>query len=457
MSTAARDLAALSTQPSDERLRALERIIPMSAVQEVLAQTGHAKRRCRCLPHWFMVFYVIALGLFNDDSHTDVFKRLQRFRKGHAPPSNTIAQARKGLGVAPLRLLKSKIVKPLGTPDTPGAFYKGMRLMALDGFVVDLPDTPANERVFGKPQSGRAEGAFPQARVVALCETGSHAFLHWQVKPLCRGECGMAAVLLRHLEADMLLLWDRGFLSYKNVKLATQQRKAHLLVRIKSNLVFEPIEVLKDGSYLAKIYPSTWHRTKDKDGIVVRIIEYTLEGSGHKDDGKVHRLLTTLLDAFEHPAEALIILYHERWEEEVAIDEVKTHLKEKVVLRSKTPAGVIQEIEGLMLAHYCVRTLMAEAAEREGLDPDRLSFTGTLKILRCRLPEVPKNPRDRAGRKRWWEDLVAEVGEAVLPERRRRINPRVVKCKMSKWLKKRAHHRCPPKPKPFRECIVIAT
>jgi hypothetical protein len=456
MSAAARDLAALSTQPTDERLRALERIIPMSLVQEVLAQTGHARRRCRCLPHWFMVFYVIALGLFNDDSHTDVFKRLQRFRKGHTPPRNTIAEARKGLGVAPLRLLKAKLVKPLGTPDTPGAFYKGLRLMALDGFVLDLPDTPENERVFGRPKGGRSEGAFPQARVVALCETGSHAFLHWQVKPLCRGECGMAAVLLRHLQAGTLLLWDRGFLSYKNVK-AVRDRDAHVLIRLKSGPVFEPTEVLEDGSYLSKIYKSSWYREHDRGGVVVRIIEYTLEGSGHKDDGKVHRLLTTLLDAKEHPAEGLIVLYHERWEEELAIDEVKTHLKEKVVLRSKAPAGVIQEIEGLMLAHYSVRALMAEAAEREGLDPDRLSFTGALKVLRCRLPEVPVNPRDRAGRKRWWEGLVAEVGEAVLPERRPRINPRVVKCKMSKWPKKRAHHRSPPKPKPFLQCIRINT
>jgi Insertion element 4 transposase N-terminal/Transposase DDE domain len=456
MSAATRDLAALSALPSDERLRALERIVPLSVVQEVLVETGHARRRCSRLPHTFMVFFVIALGLFNNDSHTDVFKRLQRYRKGQTPQRNTIAEARKGLGIAPLRLLADKIVQPLGTPDTPGAFYKGLHLVAIDGFKLDLPDTPANERIFGRPRSGRADGAFPQARVLALCEIGSHAFLHWQVKPLCRGEISMAPVLLRHLQADMLLLWDRGFLSYKNVK-QVRDRNAHLLARLKSNLIFKPIEALPDGSYLSKIYPSPWHRQQDRDGIVVRIIEYTLEGSGHADDGKVHRLLTTLLDAEAHPATELIILYHERWEEELAIDELKTHLREKVVLRSQTPGGVIQEIEGLMLAHYAVRALMAEAAEREGLDPDRLSFTGALKILRCRLPEVPKNPRDRAGRKRWWEDLVAEVGEAVLPERRRRTNPRVIKCKMSKWPKKRAHHRRPPKPKPFRQCIVLAT
>src|SRR5262245_19383214 len=194
------------------------------------------------------------------------------------------------------------------------------------------------------------------------------------------------------------------------------------------------------------MYPSRSHRGRDEGGIVVRIIEYTLKGTGHAEDGKVHRLLTTLLDAKEHPAEELIVLYHERWEEELAIDELKTHLREKVVLRSQTPALVVQEIEGLMLAHYAVRALMQEAAAGEGLDPDRLSFTATLKVLRCRLPEVPKS---KAGRRRWWRDLVAAVGEQVLPQRRPRVNPRVIKRKMSNWKKKRPHHRNPPRPMPF--------
>ena len=264
----------------------------------------------------------------------------------------------------------------------------------------------------------------------------------------------MVPSVLRYLESDMLLLWDRGFLSYKNLK-DVRTRRAHLLARIKSNLIFEPIEVLADGSYLAKMYPSPRHRDKDKDGIVVRIIEYTLEGTGHPEEGKTHRLLTTLSDAKEHPAEEVIILYHERWEEELAIDEIKTHEKERPVLRSQTPAGVIQEVEGLMLAHFVIRTLMQEVAEKEGLDPDRLSFTGTLKILRCRLPEVPKDPKDEAGRRRWFSELLAEIAEEVIPARRHRVNPRVIKRKMSKWPKKRPHHRNPPKPKPFRDCIQV--
>jgi hypothetical protein len=455
MSAATRDLAALSALPTDERLRALERIIPLSTVQEVLQQTGHARRRCGRLPHWFMVYFVLGLGLFNKDSPTQVFKHLQRFRRGGTPGSNTIAEARKGLGIAPLRLLAHKVVGLLGKPDTPGAFSKGLRLMALDGFKLDLADTPANERAFGRPKSGRAAAAFPQARVLALCETGSHVFYRHQLKPCHRGEISMVSVLLRWLEEGMLLLWDRNFLSYKHLQ-QVKDRHAQLLARIKSNFIFEATKVLPDGSYLSKMYPSRAHRARDEGGIEVRIIEYTLEGTGHAEEGKVHRLLTTLLDAAEHPAKDLIILYHERWEEELAIDELKTHLREKVVLRSKTPAGVVQEIEGLLLAHYAVRALLAEAAECEGLDPDRLSFTATLKILRCRLAEVPKNPRDRAGRKRWWEDLLAEIGEAVLPERRQRINPRVIKRKMSNWKKKRPCHRNPPRPsKPFRECIVI--
>ena len=262
----------------------------------------------------------------------------------------------------------------------------------------------------------------------------------------------MADYLLGWLEQDMLLLWDRNFLSYKNLK-QVRQRGAHLLARIKSNLIFVPTELLPDGSYLAKMYRSCWDRKCERNGIVVRIIEYTLTDPGQAGDGTVHRLLTTLLDATTHPAKDLVVLYHERWEHEGTIDELKTHQLVRPVLRSKTPAGVIQEIEGLMLAHYAVRTLMFEAATRAGLDPRKLSFAATLKILRCRLPEVTAS---ETGQRRWWEDLLAEVGEAILEPRRHRANPRVIKRKMSKWLKKRPHHSQTPQPSmPFRDSIQI--
>ncbi len=160
-----------------------------------------------------------------------------------------------------------------------------------------------------------------------------------------------------------------------------------------------------------------------------------------------------MLDAHRHPAKQLILLYHERWEEELAIDELKTHQRARPVLRSETPAGAVQEIDGLLLAHYVVRVLMSEAARRTNLPPRRLSFTGTLKVLRCRLPECPKS---RPGLRRWYEDLLAEIAEEVLPERRERINPRVIKRKMSNWRKKRPEHRRYPQPtKKFRQSVVI--
>jgi Insertion element 4 transposase N-terminal/Transposase DDE domain len=439
---------------SEERLRALERIIPIDLVQEVLDQTGHSRRHYKTLPPCFVVWLVLGLGLFAQDSYADVFKRLQRFRKGGTPHRNTIGSARKGLGCAVMRLLARRVVRLLGQPDTPHCFYKGHRLMALDSFLLDLPDSPANARVFGYPKGKKGQGAFPQARVLALCETGTHVVFRHLIKPGQRGEIGMAATLLRHVTAGMLVLWDRNLFSYKALKLLCD-RKAHLLCRLKQPVLTEAFFTLPDGSYLAKAYATPKDRRHDEGGLVVRVIEYTLEDPGRpiKGENKVHRLLTTLLEPKEHPAEDLIVLYHERWEEELTIDEIKTHQRERPVLRSETPWGVVQEIEGLLLAHYVVRAVMAEAAGSAGVAPRQLSFVGALKVLRNRLPEVTPS---KAGRKRWWQDLLAEVGERVLPPRRERINPRVMRRPGGFWPKKREQHRQHPQPTmPFRDSIRL--
>jgi Transposase DDE domain len=340
----------------------------------------------------------------------------------------------------------------LGTPAMDGVFYRGMRLMALDSFVVDVPDSAANARVFGRPGSGRAPGAFPQVRVLSLCETGTHVLWRSVLKPHRRSEVVMAPTLLRHLQSDMLLLWDRSFLSYATVRQVRQQQ-AHLLARIKKNLVFVPLRRLHDGSYLAKLYRSPRHREREEGGLTVRIIEYTFADPGRAGSGQKHRLLTTLLDAHRHPAKRLIVLYHERWEEELTIDELKTHQRQRPVLRSETPAGVVQEIYGLLLGHYVVRQLMVEAAQQAKVSPRQLSFVATLKILRCRLPECPKSER---GLRRWYEELLAEVAEEIVEPRRERINPRVIKRKMSNWRKKRPEHRQHPQPtKKFRQSVEI--
>lgn len=447
-----KELAQLASWPTRVRTEALKRIVPRAKVEEVLAQSRTCQSICRRLPAWFMVWFVIAMGLFCRDSYRQVFRWLGPYRKDGTPGRSTLCEARKRLGVAVLRRLYEAIVTLLGKQTTPGAFYQGMRVMSLDGFVLDVPDTEQNERAFGRPGSGRAAGAFPQVRVLSLCETGSHVLWQSLIKPICRGEISMARHLLRYLEKGMLLLWDRNFLSYDMVEKVILQ-KAQLLARIKKNLVFQPIEHLPDGSYLAKLYRNAKDRRHDRNGILVRIIDYTFHDENRPGSGEPHRLLTTLLDAEAHPAETLIELYHERWEEELAIDELKTHQRERPVLRSQTPAGVVQEIYGLLIAHYLIRSLMQEAANEQGVDPQRISFTATLKILRCRLPECPCSDR---GRHRWRRQLIAEIGEEILPPRRNRINPRVIKKKMSNWKKKKPKHRHYPQPqKEFRDAVVM--
>jgi hypothetical protein len=452
MPTLAREVAHLQRWPTDQRTRALKRIIPRRAVQAALRACRQRRHWCARVPDWWMVWFVIGLGLFCTDCYRQVFRWLQRFRPGGTPGRSTLCQARQRVGIAVFAHLARQVVRLRATPHTPGAFYRGLRLMALDGFVVDLPDTPATDRAFGRPRNGRAAGACPQARVVTLCEVGTHVLWRWLVKPIRRGEITLARFLLRFLAPGMLLLWDRNFFSFDTIA-QVRQRGAFLLARVKTNLVLRPRRRCRDGSYRAKVYPSAKHRAQDRGGIPVRILEYTLRDPGRPGAGHRQRLLTTLLDARRDPAPTLIELYHLRWECELAIDEVKTHQRQRPVLRSQTPAGVVQELYGLLLGHYVVRVLMAEAAARQRLSPQRLSFTATLKILRCRWPECP---RRTAGQRRWYQTVLREIGEEVLAERRDRVNPRVIKRTISKWPKKRPEHRRCPQPRTtFRESIVM--
>ena len=452
MSVIDKDVDVALRWSTAERVRALKRIVSKKSIERACLQGGCKHRYCRRLPRWFVVWFVIAMGLFCRDSYRQVFRWLQRYSRNGTPGRSTLCEARKSIGVGPLRRLAEAVIELLARPDTPRSHYAGLRLMAVDGFVIDVPDTPANERAFGRPQSGRSPGAFPQVRILSLCEVGTHVLWRSLIKPLRRGEITMARGLLSFLEKDMLLLWDRNFLCYDLVQLV-RSRQAHLLARIKKNLIFRPIRQLSDGSYVAKLYPSPRHRDRDEDGILVRIIEYTFNDPGRPGSGQKHRLLTTLLSATKHPATRLIELYHERWEEELTIDELKTHQRERSVLRSETPAGVVQELYGLLLGHFVVRKLAFEAAEIASCPPREISFVNTLRILRCRLPEAPRNAVSLTT---WYANLVAEVAEERLPPRRDRVNPRVIKRKMSNWAKKTAKHRDSPQPtKTFRQSVVM--
>jgi hypothetical protein len=272
-------------------------------------------------------------------------------------------------------------------------------------------------------------------------------------------ERALARSLWDQIPNDSLLLEDRGFFCYEDWKALHSRVK--LLVRVQSRMVLEPIKRLSDGSYLAKIYPSSCYRKRDRHGIVVRVIEYTIDDPQRTGHAVIHRLITNLLDENEAPAVELIILYHERWEEELVFDEQKTHqdprrAEKPAQLRSETPDGVRQELYALSLGHFVIRALMFEAAQPAKMDVDRLSFTGSLRILQCRLPEC--DSRTTASLNQWYQALLAEIRSEQIGPRRNRINPRVIKRKMSKWDKKRSKHRHPePLTKTFRESIVMKT
>ena len=440
-----------------QRLAVFKRIIPHRKITAALRRSGRGRTWCSRTPDALMVWFVIALGLFCGDCYRQIYRWLVPWKKGDVPGRSTLCEARQRLGVAPLVALAQSVVQLLAKPTTPGCYYQGLRLMTVDGFAVDLPDMPTTDAVFGRPRNGRGVGGFPQAHVVGLMEAGTHVFWKWLIKDCHADETAMVKPLLRHLQPDMLLLWDRGLASFELVRQVVG-RGAHLLARWKNNRVLKPIRRLRDGSYLARIYACESDRRADRNGIDVRIIEYLLKdrgGSGRRQAGagERHRILTTLLDARKYPAVTLVEGYHVRWEEEIAIDELKTHEMERPVLRSQTPAGVVQEIYGLLLAHYVLRTLMFEAAQRVPISPLRMSFTGTLKILRCRLPECPA---DTKGRHHWWRQLLEELTEEPLPVRRPRINPRVIKRPQSKWPKKRPFHRQTTPPSGhFRRSIII--
>jgi hypothetical protein len=442
-----------------DRLAGLEKVISPELVRQVLSATGRVNGRACELTHEVMLWVVLAMGLLTNMSIRQVFRHSRRLRpEEQSPARSSLCMGRQRLGLEPVRALHAAVVRPLATPDTPGAFYRQWRLMAFDGTVLDVPDSPANA-CWGRASGGRGEGAFPQVRKVSLVELGTHVEVALAIGGWHDDERTLARTLWDRLPPAALLLEDRGFFSYDDWK--ALHLRVKLLVRLKSDLVLRPLRRLSDGSYLAKIYRASYYRQRDLDGIVVRVIEYTLDDPQRTGHGETHRLMTNLLDETEAPARELIGLYHQRWEEELVFDEQKTHqdprrAEKPANLRSETPEGVQQELYALSLAHFVIRSLMFEAARPAQLDVDRLSFLGCFRILQCRLPECDSRTHDLL--EAWYQALLAEIRAEQIPPRRNRINPRVIKRKMSKWAKKTsAHKRHPPLSKRFEQCIVMKT
>jgi hypothetical protein len=435
-------------------LGVLTRSFPPSLVDAAVEAAGKAEQRQRLLPARLVVYYVLALALFSDASYEEVMRNLVEglsYQSGwktrwDVPTKGAISQARARLGSAPLKACFDAACVAMATETTPGAFYRGLRLMAIDGTNLDVPDTPDNDEEFARPTAARGEGsAFPQVRLVGLGECGTHALTGVAIGAYTTGENTLALELVTSLSPGMLVLADRGFGGSYSLFAAMAATGAQLLWRVKSSAVLPALERFSDGSYRSELVIKDEKRRK-QSVLDVRVVTYEIDDEGRPQaEEATYRLVTTIMDPTRAPASELAGLYSERWEFETLLDELKTHQRgAKVVLRSKSPDGVRQEIYGYLCTHYAIRELMNDVAGHDRLDPDRVSFTRSLRAAR-RSVRSGIGTTAHAIREALCV-AAAEITRELLPERPLRAAARVVKRKMSKFGVKRTVHRNWPRP-----------
>jgi Insertion element 4 transposase N-terminal/Transposase DDE domain len=379
-------------------------------LEEIINATGCREQRKRRLPTHVVIKYVIALALYFTESYQEVMRRLVGSLAvmgswdddWQVPASASITEARARVGVPPLRQLFTRAAVPVATTGTKGAWLRGRRLMALDGTTFDVADTPENVERFGRLGSGPKASAYPKLALTALAECGSHAVVGAVFGPCRTGERTQAADsdLLDAVEPGMLVLADAGFYSWQ-LWHAYAERGADLVWRVGASVSVGHIRWLADGSYLALIFPPGLRAAQRhalqaaaRDGRpidadlarVVRVVEYDIPD--RNPDGDLIVLITTVLNPYDIDATTLAACYHERWEEESALKEIKTQvLHPGAVLRSKIPELVEQEMWGILLAHYAIRTLLCQAADEAGYDPDRLSFIAAIRVVRRQVTD----------------------------------------------------------------------
>ncbi len=425
-------MAHSSLTVSDHQFRrAFRALFPTRLLRRAVAAGGRPTRT-RKLPRDRLLAVLLTWFLKADLGLPAVYRWL--LHAEHCPlaePSLYLARGR--LGWAPLRWLRHHVVGPLAGPEQdPDAFYGGLRLLALDGTTLTVADTEANERSFGRARNQHRAGGYPQVRVVAVCEVGTHALIDWVVRGYRRSEIDLARRLLRRVPAGALLLADRNFHAFA-LWHGAQGGGYELLIRVQAGPTLPVEEVLSDGSYLSRVYP---RRGPDKEGraLVVRVIRY--QWADERGQVQQARLVTSLLDAQAHPAAALVALYHRRWEHELVFKEIKGQLAGRPMqIRAKDPVRVVQEVDALLLGHYTVRWVMLQAARQAGVAPAALSLQGSLRVLEVRLARIPARGAARATRwwPRWWEELLRAVGRERLRPRRARRCPRARKVTRSHW------------------------
>jgi len=372
-------------------LGVVTKTFPLDKIRVALVATRKESVRQRDLPAHVVVYYVIALGLYMQSSYREVLRCLLEGIQWLLEPSvgihvagnSGISQARTRLGWEPLRQLHDEVVKPVAVASTKGAWFRGWRLVSMDGSTLDVADEKGNSEAFGRPGASRGSSAYPQIRFVSLVENGTHVLFGSRMADYATSEIALAKTVLPSLNKGMLCLADRGFFGFEMWQHAVATG-ADLLWRVRKNIRLPCEKRLRDGSYLSRIYQSQQDQRRGRNGVVARVIEYRLEGVEGAEP--LYRLATTILDPERAPATELAALYHDRWEIETAFDELKTHLRgAQIVLRSKTPDLVRQEFYGLLMAHFAVRGLMHEAALSADKDPDRLSFLHAVRVVRRKM------------------------------------------------------------------------
>jgi hypothetical protein len=446
-----RDFAMEDKVCRQVQLSTFQAVLTNAQIDDVLAQTGRVTQRERKLNLRLMVWVLVGLGWFADCSIPRVLGKLIQgtclwlgVDKAQTAGGGALTYRRQQLGVRPLALLCRQICRPLATAHTPGAFAFGRRLVALDGTVDAVLDTPANVAVFGRAAGRRGPSAWAQVRGVHLVECGTHALLGSTFWPYRVSERRGARRLLAHVAPDWLVMWDSGFHAYEWLT-AVQARGADWLSRCPATVKPAVVQTLADGTRLVHLRPSDARQRRTCPPLLVRLIEYRLTDPAWADHGQVFRLVTSLLDPVRYPVRDLLATYHLRWEFEVSLDEIETHQRlSAAVLRSRQPAGVIQELYGLVLSHYLIRSVMNAAASTGAAAPVQLSFVAALELVRQSLVEFQVISRSD------WPDLfqrlLRDILAAQLPPRRNRVVNRTVRRSLSKFQRKRAQKRVPVQP-----------
>src|SRR5438128_2059268 len=437
------------------RLKMFEQVYPAELLHHCVQHSPMRQQKRRRLRHFTalsVLWFLLAMVLWSRLAQKRVWDKLTHWLQDRYPQqpedpagASALSYQRTALGVEPLQWLFEQGTHLLCTPETPGAFYRSHRLMALDGSLFNVPDTEANAQAFGRSCNQYGKGAYPQARAVMLTECGSHATVGLHLGDYDEAEIHGAYALLPKLQRGMLLMHDANFFGGAYLE-ALNAKGVRALFALSSTVALERVRNLPDGSYLARLKPQARALYPMQRVVWVRVIEYQITDERLGEPGHVYRLATTWLTPRTAPAKELLVLSHERWEIEIVIDEIKTHLRvQQKGLRSHTPDGVRQELYALFVVHYAIRALMYRSALQADLDPDRLSFTEAV----FQICEAVANERgdEEPARQRWHtERLLQRLRRTLLPERRLRINRRELKQVYKKYKPKK---RDLPPPKPF--------